>query len=271
MGYSEPLNQLVIAVKGAGEMATGVAWRLFRSGFKKIYMLESPQPLAVRRQVCFSEAVYDGKAVVEGVEAHRVSSSAGIPDVWENGGIPVRVDPEWQSLKQHRPQVVVDAIIAKKNLGTHMDEAGLVIGLGPGFTAGEDVHLAVETNRGHNLGRLITRGCPQADTGIPGAIAGVTRARLLRAPCRGTFISDLGIASPVKEGDTVGFIDGTPVIAGVDGVLRGQIRSGIHVRKGCKIGDIDPRGRAEYCPTISEKARAIGGSVLEAVLRTYNV
>jgi len=166
--------------------------------------------------------------------------------------------------------VVVDAIIAKKNLGTNLSEAPLVIGLGPGFEAGRDVHIVIETNRGHNLGRIILNGCAEPNTGAPGNIDGHTKKRVLRSPCSGIFKSSLTIGTIVKQNDVVGHVDGKPVIAQIDGVLRGQIRNNTMVAELLKIGDIDPRGNRRHCTTISEKARAIGGSVLEAILRKYN-
>ena len=264
------LNELVIAIKGAGEMATGTACRLFQANFKRIFMLEIPVPMAVRRQVSFCEAIHDEEIVVEGIKAKIVSDIDIIHSAWENNCIPVIVDPDWKSIKKIRPHVVIDAIIAKKNLGTNLFEAPLVIGLGPGFKAGKDVHVAIETNRGHNLGRVILEGCPEPNTGSPGNIKGYTRERVLRAPCSGVFKSSLSIGTPVKKNDVVGHVDNKPVIAQIDGVLRGQIRNNTRVKDQLKIGDIDPRGKIEYCTTISEKARAIGGSVLEAILKKYN-
>ena len=264
------IRELVIAVKGAGEMATGVAWRLFQSNFKNIFMMEIENPIAVRRRVSFCEAVHDDKIIVEGVEAKRIFNTDDIRTAWKNSIIPVIVDPDWKSIKAIRPHVVVDAIIAKKNLGTNLSEAPLVIGLGPGFEAGRDVHVVIETNRGHNLGRIILNGYAEPNTGAPGNINGYTRKRVLRSPCSGIFKSSLTIGTLVKQNDVVGHVDGKPVVAQINGVLRGQIRNNTMVTKQLKIGDIDPRGNREHCTTISEKARAIGGSVLEAILRKYN-
>ncbi|MBU3952897.1 MAG: EF2563 family selenium-dependent molybdenum hydroxylase system protein [Proteobacteria bacterium] len=265
-----PLTQLVIAIKGAGEMATGIAWRLFQANFKHIFMVEIENPVAVRRQVSFCEAIHGETIEVEGVRAQKVTDMKEIPCVWEKNGIPVLVDPDWQSIKTMRPHVVVDAIIAKKNLGTHRNEAPLVIGLGPGFEAGDDVHLAIETLRGHNLGRIIDKGCPAPNTGVPGKINGFASERLLRAPCFGSFIAVIPLGAMVKKNDLIGHVGSQPVIARIDGILRGLIRDNTRVREGLKIGDIDPRGNRDYFTTISEKARAIGGGVLEAILREYN-
>ena len=267
---AETLKELVIAVKGAGEMATGVAWRLFQSNFKNIFMMEIENPIAVRRQVSFCEAIYDEKIIVEGVEAIKIFQPDDIGTAWNNTRIPVIVDPDWKLIKEIRPHVVIDAIIAKKNLGTNLSEAPLVIGLGPGFEAGRDVHMVIETNRGHNLGRVILDGCAEPNTRTPGNINGYSKERVLRSPCSGTFISSLTIGSFVKQNDAVGNVNGKPVVAQIDGVLRGQIRNNTMVKEHLKIGDIDPRGNRQHCTTISEKARAIGGSVLEAILRKYN-
>ena len=251
-------------------MATGTACRLYRANFKKIFMLETKNPLAVRRKVSFCEAIHDSHAEVEGIRAEKVSGPDQFEAAWQKAVIPVIADPEWESIKQISPHVVIDAMIAKKNLGTARSEAELVIGLGPGFEAGKDVHVVIETNRGHNLGRLIFRGCPEPDTGIPGNIGGYTAERVLRAPCSGIFLSDLEIGSIVKEKEITGYVDKTPVTADISGVIRGQIRPGSRVKKNMKIGDIDPRAEKKYCTTVSEKARAIGGSVLEAVLNRFN-
>jgi len=216
-------NTLIIAIKGAGEMATGLACRLFQSNFNHIFMMEIQTPMAVRRRVSFCEAVHDGKIIVEGITAKKASDTDKIRSAWENNYVPVIVDPAWESIKALRPHVVIDAIIAKKNLGTNLSEAPLVIGLGPGFEAGKDVHMAIETNRGHNLGRLILKGCPEPNTGAPGNINGYTIERVLRSPCAGIFTASLTIGTLVKKNDVIGHVDGKAVIARIDGVLRGQI------------------------------------------------
>jgi len=264
------VQELVIAIKGAGEMASAVAWRLYMAGLRTIFMMEIAAPLAVRREVSFCEAVHDGSKTVEGVEALRASGAAQFHTIHGAGKIAVTVDPQWDTLKKIRPDVLVDAILAKKNLGIRKEEAGLVIGLGPGFVAGEDVHFAIETNRGHHLGRILSAGSAEPDSGIPGPIEGITVERLLRAPAEGVFRSFCRIGDAVKKGEAVGDVGASPVVCGVGGVLRGLIRPGTVVRRGLKIGDIDPRGNVSYCFTISDKARAIAGSVLEAVLRIYN-
>ena len=264
------LNEIVIAIKGAGEMASAVAWRLYMANLRKILMLETANPLAVRREVSFCEAVHDGSKAVEAVNAIRVSAIEDIHTAWEQGRIAVAADPQWLLLKPVCPQVVVDAILAKKNLGTRMAEAELVIGLGPGFNAGSDVHMVIETKRGHDLGRILTTGTAEANTGVPGNIAGFTKDRVLRAPAAGQFRTARSIGDFLKAGEIVGTVAGQNVSSKLDGVLRGLIRPDSTVTQGLKIGDVDPRRQKQNCYTISEKARAIGGSVLEAVLRGFN-
>ncbi len=270
MTIIKPLGHLTILVRGAGEMATGIAWRLYRSGFRKLLMTEIAQPLAVRRSVCFSEAVWAGEHAVEGITARRIDALVKAETAWQDAAIPVLVDADCRTAPILKPDVLVDAILAKRNLGTHIDDAPLVIGLGPGFRAGFDVHCVVETNRGHHLGRVLTEGSAAPDTGIPGEIGGHTVRRVLRAPTGGLFAARLAIGETVIEGDLVGDVAGQAVHAILAGVLRGLIRSGTQVTSGLKIGDIDPRGDPSYCLTISEKARAIAGAVLEAILMKYN-
>lgn len=260
------LTEITICVKGGGDIASGVAWRLHQCGFR-VLITEIPKPMAVRRKVAFCEAVYDGHAEVEGVEALLISEANDSRRVWDQGKIPLLVDPGFEKAKMIQPEVIVDAILAKRNIGTRIDDAPLVIALGPGFEAGRDAHFVVETNRGHNLGRLLTEGSAEPNTGVPGPVAGISSDRVLRAPGRGVWQSEAEIGDMVKKGDTVGSVDGQPVKTLIDGVLRGLIRPGIPVTKGLKIGDIDPRGVKEYCYTISEKALAISGGVLEGIMR----
>ena len=265
------LSEIAIAIKGAGEMASAVAWRLYMANFTKILMMETDNPLAVRREVSFCEAVHVGKKSVEKVNAVLVEQPEEIRKCWQNKAIAVAVDPRWRTLETMQFEVLVDAILAKKNLGTRLDCASLVIGLGPGFYAGRDVHLVIETNRGHNLGRIIVSGEAELNTGIPGAIAGFTEERVLRAPTTGKFHCLRNIGDHVRQDEIVGSVAGVDVPTMIDGVIRGLIRSGSQVHRGLKLGDIDPRGNSGYCYTISDKARAISGSVLEAVLRTFNM
>jgi len=251
-------------------MATGTACRLHRAGFGSLLLLEIPSPLAVRRAVSFSEAVYEGTQTVEGITAVRISSVDEVDRVWASSRIPVFVDPDKMAVTIVQPHIVIDAILAKRNTGTAIDDAPLVIGLGPGFFAGQDVKYVIETNRGHNLGKVISHGPPEPDTGAPGEIAGESVRRVLRSPGDGVFLSDRAIGEPIEKGETVGEVAGLAVKAALDGVLRGLIRPGAHVFRNMKLGDVDPRADRTHCFTISEKARAIGGGVLEAILMEFN-
>ena len=298
-------KNLLIKCRGAGYLATGIIHRLHRAGHRVI-ALETDYPAAIRRQVSFCEAVYDGSAVVEGVTArlvpaladaetdtetysgendtpaaHIVSEkwdSSAIEAVLEAGEVPLLIDPKGESIALLKPDVVVDAIIAKKNLGTTIDMAPLVIGVGPGFTAGQDVHLVIESMRGHNLARIITDGMAQPNTGVPGNIAGFTSERVIHAPAAGYIHDVRKIGDIVQKGDEIARIypdkesydnalsEYVPVNATITGIIRGLIREGYYFRKGFKIADIDPReSEITNCFTISDKARSIAGSVLEAV------
>jgi xanthine dehydrogenase accessory factor len=264
------IEELVILIRGAGEMASGVAHRLHQSHFR-ICMVEIPHPLAVRREVSFCEAIYEGEKEVEGVRAKFISTPKEIQSVWEEGKIPLLIDPDGKKMSNFlKPDALIDAIIAKKNLGTRIGDAPLVIGLGPGFTAGKDVHIVIETNRGQNLGKMILNGTAEPDTGIPGEIGGFTVGRVLRTMKKGIFRSHKSIGDRVSKGSVVAVVDDFPVIAKISGMVRGLIRDGVEVRKGMKVGDIDPRGKRELCFTVSDKARAIGGGVLEAILYWFN-
>lgn len=263
------LADLVVVIKGSGEMASGVAHRLFMANIRRILMTDIAEPICVRRTVAFSESIYEGKMTVEGVEAERLEASDEAFDTWKRGRIGVIVDPSWNVVKTLKPDVVVDAIMAKKNLGTRKDEAPLVIGVGPGFNAPTDVHIVVESNRGHYLGRAIYEGSAEPHTGIPGPTMGYTVERVLRSPKAGLVRHEKKIGDMVAVGDTVLYVDDVPVKASIGGMLRGLIRE-INVSNNEKVGDVDPRGVPDYCMTITEKARAIGGGVLEAVLHVYN-
>ncbi|OAT85314.1 hypothetical protein A6M21_17325 [Desulfotomaculum copahuensis] len=245
-------------------MATGCAYRLWRAGFD-VVMTELPRPLCIRRTVSFAQAVYTGRLAVEGVRAVLVKAEE-ITAVQAGGEIPVVIDPAGELVRSLRPWCVVDARLAKVNPGTSRDEAELVIGLGPGFTAGEDVHVVIETARGHFLGRTIYAGAALPNTGVPGEIAGRSGERVLRATGAGTFQPLVEIGAQVKAGQLVARCDQKPVIAAIDGLVRGMLHPGLEVSPGLKVGDIDPRGDRDMCCTISEKARAVGGGVLEAVL-----
>ncbi len=298
-------KNLLIICRGAGDLATGIIHRLHRAGHRVI-ALETDYPAAIRRQVSFCEAVYDGSAAVEGVTArlvpaladaesdtetysgindtpaaHIVSEkwdSSAIEAVLEAGEVPLLIDQKGESIALLKPDVVVDAIIAKKNLGTTIDMAPLVIGVGPGYTAGQDVHLVIESMRGHNLARIITDGMAQPNTGVPGNIAGFTSERVIHAPAAGYIHDVRKIGDIVQKGDEIARIypdkesydnalsEYVPVNATITGIIRGLIREGYYFRKGFKIADIDPReSEITNCFTISDKARSIAGSVLEAV------
>jgi xanthine dehydrogenase accessory factor len=233
-------------------------------------LTEIAEPLAVRRAVSFCEAVFEREKEVEGVTARLVGTEKDVRLAWKEGRIPLLIDPGAKIRGIIKPDVLVDAILAKENLGTRTGDAPLVIGLGPGFKAGEDVHMVIETNRGHNLGRVIEKGEAEPNTGVPGNIGGYTWERVLRAPAAGIFRAKKKIGDTVQSGETVADVDGGPVKAGISGVLRGILRDGIRVKEQMKAGDIDPRGTRENCFTISDKARAIAGGVLEAILRKYN-
>lgn len=310
-------NNLLIICRGAGDLATGIIHRLHRAGHRVI-ALETDYPAAIRRQVSFCEAVYDGSAAVEGVTARLVPvltdakndtetdvetdaetdtetysgvndtptanivsekwSRSAIEAVLEAGEVPLLTDPTGESIELLKPDVVIDAIIAKKNLGTTINMAPLVIGVGPGFTAGNDVHLVIESMRGHNLARIITDGMAQPNTGVPGNIAGFTSERVIHAPAAGYIHDVRKIGDIVQKGDEIARIypdkgsydnalsEYVPVNATITGIIRGLIREGYYFREGFKIADIDPReSELTNCFTISDKARSIAGSVLEAV------
>ena len=254
-----------VVLKGGGDLGTGVAHRVHRAGMK-IIITELSKPLVIRRTVAFASAIYSGVVEVEGVRARKVDSLEEALAAHERGEIPVLIDPQAQVVAQWEPDVVVDAIMAKRNTGTKITDAPLVIGLGPGFEVGLDVQAVVETARGHNLGRVILAGRAEPDTGLPGEVAGYTVQRVVRAPSRGTFQAVRQIGDRVEAGAIVGYVGSQPVRAAIGGVLRGLIADGVEVVEGMKLGDVDPRGQVDYCFTISDKARAIGGGVLEAIL-----
>ena len=262
-------QDVIVLVKGAGEMASGISHRLNKCHFK-VCMTEIPEPRAVRRGVSFCEAVYDKEKTVEGLTAMIVNTDEQIVEAWKKEHIPIIIDPEGTIKDVLNPTVLIDAIVAKRNLGTRITDAPLVIGIGPGFCAGKDVHLVVETNRGHNLGRVISQGEAEENTGVPGVIAGFSIERVLRAPRDGVLQTVKQIGDTVETGDVIGSVEGMPVQAGIKGVIRGLLRDGTSVWKGMKTGDIDARGIKEHCYTISDKTRAVGGGVLEAILSHLN-
>ncbi len=255
---------MLVLIRGAGDIASGVALRLFHAGFD-VVMCDLERPTAIRRTVSFSQALVLGEYTVEDISAVRAEAGEA-RSVLRGGRIPVLVDPEAASRSLLRPDALVDAILAKKNLGTRMDDAPAVVACGPGFTAGADCHAVVETMRGHYLGRALYRGAAQPDTGVPGLIGGFAGERVLRAPADGIFRQLLEIGTRVREGDLAATVEGLPVRCTTGGVLRGILADGTPVYKGMKAGDVDPRGSVEHCYRVSDKALAVGGGVLEAIL-----
>lgn len=256
----------IIIVRGGGDIASGTIHRLYRSGFKVI-VLDVANPTSIRRSVCYSEAIYEGKATVEEITAVHVDSLEGIQKVLDENKIPVVIDPKGNYIDIIKPQIVVDAILAKRNLGTNINMADITIALGPGFEAGKDVHAVIETMRGHNLGRIILEGKAQKNTGVPGDIMGYSKERVIYCPCDGNIKNVSKIGDLVKSDEILAYVGDTPVKATINGVLRGIIRNGSNVSQGLKIADIDPRLKEKNnCYTISDKARNIAGGVLEAIL-----
>jgi len=267
-GKAVDLSIFTVLIRGGGDLASGVAWRLHNCGFK-VLITETELPLAVRRKVSFCEAVFEGSTIVEGVKVQLIGTVKDAYALWDQGIIPLLVDPQCRCKDDVCPDVLVDAIMAKKNTGTSIKDAPLVIALGPGFEAGRDAHFVVETKRGHYLGRVIEKGTAAPDSGIPGTVMGIGADRVIRAPADGTFKNLRDIGDQVSAGEVVGHVGDTEVKALIDGVIRGLIRPGLNVSKGLKIGDIDPRGDVDHCFTISEKSLAIAGGVLEGILRVF--
>ena len=268
----------MIIVRGAGDISTGTIHRLFRAGFP-VLALETEHPSAIRRKVAFSEAVYDGTATVENVTAVRIGDAGQTGEILAQGKLPLLIDPTGASIRGMKPDVVIDAILAKKNLGTTMDMAPLTIALGPGFEAGRDVHFVIhfviETMRGHDLGRIISSGFAAANTGVPGIIGGYGAERVIHSPAAGIFRQYREIADEVQAGETIGTVETPageiPVVTVIPGILRGIIRDRYPVPKGFKLADVDPRlDQRKNCFTISDKARCIAGSVLEVVCASRN-
>ena len=256
---------MLVLIKGAGDLATGTAVRLYRAGFQ-IVMTDIAQPTAVRRTVAFCQCMYDGVTEVEGITARRAADKDEAQAILSTGEIPVLCDPEAGILRELHFDAVVDAILAKRNLGTSLTDAPIVLALGPGFTAGVDCHGVIETKRGHDLGRLILEGSAIPNTGVPGDVGGYTKERIIRAPADGPFEPVAEIGQQVELGDVVAKVNGIPVTAQLTGVVRGMLPAGIPVTEGMKSGDIDPRCEVRHCFTVSDKARAIGGGVLEGLL-----
>ena len=255
-----------LIVRGGGDLASGVIHRLYQCGYR-VLVLECRKPSAIRRKVSFGEAVFDGSSCVEGVTGRLVQSVEEAQKIWESEEIPILVDETGESVDELRPDALIDAILAKKNLGTTRDMAPLTVALGPGFEAGKDVDFVIETQRGHNLGRVIWNGSAAPNTGIPGVIGGYGKERVIHSPAAGIMRDKSEIGDIVEKDQVIAMVDDTPVYASLTGVLRGIIRDGYEVPKGMKIADIDPRKeQKENCDTISDKARCIAGSVVEVLL-----
>ena len=256
---------MLVIIRGAGDLATGIALRLKRAHISVI-MTDIPAPTAIRRTVAFSQAIVLGETKVEDVTARRVETPEAAMALLQENVVPVLADPEGSCIPVLKPDAVVDAILAKKNLGTKITDAPVVVGVGPGFTAGVDCHAVVETMRGHTLGRVIYRGSALPNTSIPGLVGGFAGERVLRAPADGILHQLADIGATVSEGDVVATVEEQPMRCTISGVLRGILPEGTPVFRGMKAGDVDPRGKREYCDTVSDKALAVGGGVLEAVL-----
>jgi xanthine dehydrogenase accessory factor len=262
----------LIVLRGGGDLATGIAYRLHKAGFP-LLLLELERPLVVRRAVALATAVSEGAITVEGLHGQRVDTATDAIALARTGVVPVLVAPELPDWSEAGtiPTAIIDARMAKRNIDTRIDQAPLVVALGPGFTAGLDCHAVIETMRGHRLGRVIWQGSAQANTGTPGIVAGKGAERVLRAPTAGVVTWQTAIGDRVEAGAILGHVAGQPVIAPFAGVLRGLIASGTAVPASLKIGDLDARSDRDTCFTISDKALAIGGGVLEAVLTHLNV
>jgi xanthine dehydrogenase accessory factor len=259
-------DNMPVCVRGGGDLATGLAYRLVKAGFP-VVVLELERPLVIRRAVAAAEAVFSGEIEIEGLVARRVDDAQSAATVAQTGTVAVLADPKGESLSVLRPVVVVDARMIKSNPGdTTLDLAPLVLAIGPGYTAGKDCHAVIETNRGHDLGRVIWQGMAEPDTGVPGKVGTHQADRVLRAPADGAIESVVSIGDQVRAGQLLAHVGGKPLLAPFDGVLRGLAHDGVQVPAGKKIGDVDPRGIRRHSFTISDKALAVGGGVLEAVL-----
>lgn len=255
-----------VVIRGGGDLATGVAEVLYQSGFK-ILILDIEKPSSIRRSVCFSEAIYDGVTKVENIICKKVENENEIEKCWNEKIIPIMVDEKGDIIKKIKPDVVVDSIIAKKNLGTTKEMAPITIALGDGFEAGKDVDIVIETMRGHNLGRVMTSGRAMKNTGIPGEIKGVSKDRVIYSLANGRFSSVKKIGDTVQKDEIIGYVGDVEIRGKISGVLRGIIREGYEVTENMKIGDIDPRiEEKNNCFTISDKARSLGGAVLRAIM-----
>jgi xanthine dehydrogenase accessory factor len=267
---AKALTKLVVLIKGGGEVASAIAHRLALVQCR-ICMTEILQPLAVSRGVTFSEAVYDGKKEIEGIIARHVTSFSGIDKAWQAGEIPIIIDPEASIKSTLNPEVLVDAIMAKRNLGTRITDAPLVIGLGPGFKAGKDVHMVVETNDSQNLGRVILSGEAEKNTGAPVIIEGLTFERVLHSPKNGLFQTEKNIGDSVAAGEEIASVAGVPLKAEVGGIIRALMHRGVNVGKETKLAEIDPSGSKKAAYTIRPKMSTIAEGVLKAIRMRYNI
>ena len=259
---------MIVIIRGGGDLASGVTLRLHRVGLQ-VVITELAQPLAVRRLACFAEAVYAGETVVEGVTARRINDPTDalrIIQVLAKGQIPVLIDPQGASIRHLHPGVVVDGRMLKQRVPLIPEQVGLIIGLGPGFTAGENCHAVVETKRGHMLGRVYWDGPAEADTGVPEGVEARRAERVLRAPVDGTLNAHAQICDQLEADQLIADVSGVEIRAPFKGALRGLLHDGLEVRAGLKIGDLDPRCEAKYCSLVSDKALAVAGGVLEAIL-----
>ncbi|MFC1846652.1 selenium-dependent molybdenum cofactor biosynthesis protein YqeB [Chloroflexota bacterium] len=264
------LSELVVLIRGGGEVASGIAHRLNRSHFR-VCITEVANPLAVSRGTTFSEAVFYGTKIIEGETAELVSASPEeINEVWRRGNIAIVVDTEASVKDKIKPDVLVDATMAKRNIGTRITDAPLVIGAGTGFYAGRDVHTVVETNNSNNLGRVIFKGEAESNTGIPVAIGGLTNKRVIWASLPGIFTTEMEIGDRVDAGQIIGCIEGQPLEAPISGMLRGLLKNGVKVPKDAKLIEVDQVNDSAVCYDIRDKMRAIGGGVLEAIMLEYN-
>lgn len=262
----------IILIRGGGDLATGIACRLFKAGHPVI-CTEITKPTAIRHSVSFSRAVYEQETEVEQVKAIHCESLDAVSSCLANGNIPVYTGDEQCLMAQFKPEIFIEATIRKVASDIHLSMAPLVIGVGPGFIAVEHVHCVVETMRGHDLGTVIRSGSAVANTGVPGEIGGYTTERVIKSPAAGLFIPHREIGDYVTKGECLGLVRAeadVEVLASIDGILRGILWENIEVTKGFKIADIDPRAKKSHCFTISDKARAIGGGVLEAVEHYLN-
>lgn len=265
------IAELVVVIRGAGEVASGVAYRLHKSGMK-VCLTEVARPLAVCRGVTFSEAVFDGSKEIMGVVAQHVNADKeAVQNAWQRGKIPVIIDPGTDIRAQLKSDVVIDALMTKRNSGIEMSWAPLVIGLGPGFAAGRDVHLVVETSHEHELGRVLTAGEAARNTGTPVTVGGLSRERVVWAEKIGVFTTDNEIGDAVEGGQVVGWIDDEPVMAPLSGMLRGLLRSGVPVVAGSKVIEVDHVNDPEICGLIADKIRVIAEGVFMAIKTRYDV